>query len=401
MLSVDEALQLVLQTVKPIAPRAVPLAEALGCKLAEDVASDVDSPPHDKSVVDGYAIQFDDLVQGKGTFRFVEEVTAGRVPQQIVQSGTTTRIMTGAPLPDGADTVVMVERSTIDGDRVTLDDDRAKRGQHIVRRGSSMRRGDVVLDAGNAPLTPSQIGLLAEVGRATVRVVPRPRIAVLATGDELVEPSQIPGPGQIRNSNGPMLAAFLTERRSQPVDLGITRDVRDDLRNKISAGLQTDGLILSGGVSAGVLDLVPSVLAELGVKQVFHKVHLKPGKPLWFGTFTGDDGAVKPVFGLPGNPVSSLICFELFVRPALAKMRAAADGDAPIERTVSLAKPFMHRGDRPTYWPGRLADDGRGQALVWQGSGDLQAIAGADCVICFPEGDRQYETGDSVTIRLL
>jgi molybdopterin molybdotransferase len=198
-----------------------------------------------------------------------------------------------------------------------------------------------------------------------------------------------------------MLAAFLTHRRYQPIELGIARDVRDDLRTKIAAGLQADALLLSGGVSAGVLDLVPSVLAELGVRQVFHKVHLKPGKPIWFGTYTTPDGAVKPVFGLPGNPVSSLICFELFVRPALAKLCDATHGDAALEKQVALAEPFMHRGDRPTYWPGRLADDGRGQALVWQGSGDLRTIAGADCVICFPEGDRQYAAGEPVTIRLL
>jgi molybdopterin molybdotransferase len=400
MLSVTEALELVLQHVQPLTSRAVPLFEALGCKLAEDAASDVDSPPHDKSIVDGYAIRFDDLTDGKAELRVIEEVTAGRVPQKPVEQGTATRIMTGAPLPAGADAVVMVENSTLAGDRVTLDSPKAARGRNIVRRGASMRKGDVVLRSGTT-LTPAQIGLAAEVGRATLSVVPRPRVAVLATGDELVPADKVPSAGQIRNSNGPLLAALVSRAEGVPVELGIARDVRDDLRTKIAEGLRADVLVLSGGVSAGVLDLVPSVLAELGVQQVFHKVNLKPGKPLWFGTFTASDGTVKPVFGLPGNPVSTLVCFELFVRPATARLRGTEAGDCAVPLKMKLGGEFMHQGDRPTYWPGRTCDSDLVRPLEWKGSGDLRTIAEADCLICFPAGDRRYAAGEMVEVRAL
>lgn len=408
MLSIDEALQAVLQNVKPLAPRAVPLADALGCKLAEDVASDVDSPPHDKSIVDGYAIRFDDLVQGKAALRVIEEVTAGDVPKHAVEAGTATRIMTGAPLPAGADAVVMVERSTLAGDRVTLEEPKASRGQNIVRRGTSMRKGDVVLRAGLFSfLTPQEIGLAAEVGRAALEVIPRPRVAVLATGNELVSAEAVPGPGQIRNSNGPLLAALVAVAKGAAIDLGIARDDRDALRTKIAEGLKADALVLSGGVSAGVLDLVPSVLAELGVKQVFHKVNLKPGKPLWFGTFTASDGTMKPVFGLPGNPVSTLVCFNLFVGPAITQLAGHAAKHVPFTMPGKLSCDFEHRGDRPTCWPARYlpprVDEPLDlvEPLAWKGSGDLRTIADADCLICFPAGDRRYAAGETVAVRSL
>jgi molybdopterin molybdotransferase len=243
-----------------------------------------------------------------------------------------------------------------------------------------------------------------------VRVVPRPTIAVLATGNELVDAGETPGPGHIRNSNGPMLAALASHRGGIPRELGIARDVRDDLRQKVQAGLAADVLILSGGVSAGVLDLVPSVLAEVGVRQVFHKVQMKPGKPLWFGTFTAADGAMKPVFGLPGNPVSTLVCFELFVVPALRKLQGRrAPWDAPSSK-ATLAEAFTHKGDRPTYWPGRFEAgapqvDGSGRSSVvsvrWHGSGDLRGLGSADGLIYFPAGDRMYPAGTEVEFRLL
>ncbi|MGC3970103.1 MAG: molybdopterin molybdotransferase MoeA [Pirellulales bacterium] len=404
MLSVDEALATIQACVTALPPRIVPLGEALGCVTAEPVASDVDSPPHDKAMVDGYAIRFDDLHDGRAELRLLEEVTAGDVPRLTVESGTTTRIMTGAPLPAGADAVVMVERSSQPAaDRIVLDDPKAKSAQHIVRRAAVTSRGDVVLQAGRR-ITPTVVGLLAEVGRAQVRVLPRPRAAVLATGNELVESSERPQAGQIRNSNGPMLAAQVLRTGAEAVPLGIARDDRDSLRAKIEQGLQADLLVLSGGVSAGVLDLVPSVLAELGVREVFHKVQMKPGKPLWFGLYKAADGVPKPVFGLPGNPVSSLVCFELFVRPAIALLGGHAWPGEPRQRR-SLTEAFTHRGDRPTFWPGRLEGSAEGMPtdrvtpLRWQGSGDLRALVDADCLVCFPAGDRSYATGEEVVVR--
>lgn len=409
MLTVAEAQQLVLANVPGLPPRQVPLAEALGLVLAENIASDVDSPPHDKSVVDGYAICFDDFVDGQATLEVIEEVTAGEVPTRKLATGQATRIMTGAPIPDGADVVVMVERSTmLDSATVRLVDPKLNRGRNITRRGSSIRAGDVVLEAGMAML-PSRIGLAAEVGRSTVRVSGKPRIAVLATGNELVDAAETPRPGQIRNSNGPMLAALVASAGATPIELGVARDERGELQRAIAAGLEADMLILSGGVSAGVLDLVPSVLAELGVRQVFHKVSVKPGKPIWFGLrdAAGDDRVATPVFGLPGNPVSGLVCFELFVRPAILRQRRLVDAVRPT-RKARLTQRFVHQGDRPTYWPGSCElDENYGAAggslpnvvpLPWHGSGDLRGLVPADCLICFPAGDREHAAGESVEI---
>ncbi|MBL9091642.1 MAG: molybdopterin molybdotransferase MoeA [Planctomycetaceae bacterium] len=404
MLTVAEALQKVQDCVAALPPRVVPLEQALGCLTAEAIASDIDSPPYDKSMVDGYAIRFADLMDGVAELRFLEEVTAGEVPRIEVVPGTTTRIMTGAPVPAGADAVVMVERSTeLPGGAIRLEDQKSKLGQNIVRRAAVMRRGDAVLPAGKF-VTPTVVGLLAEVGCADLRVVPRPRVAVLATGNELVEPHNKPGPGQIRNSNGPMLTAQVTRTGAEPVVLGIARDDRESLRTKIAAGLETDLLVLSGGVSAGVLDLVPSVLTELGVREVFHKISMKPGKPLWFGLRESANGRMTPVFGLPGNPVSSLVCFELFVRPAIAQL-AGQPLPAEPQYRAKLREPFTHRGDRPTFWPGRRDEWDRGffgqavQPLRWQGSGDLRTLVDADCLICFPAGDQAYAAGEEVDVR--
>jgi len=409
MLTVAEAQQLVQANVQALPPRSIPLAEALGLTLAETIASDVDSPPHDKSVVDGYAIRFDDLVDGQADLKVIEEVTAGQVPTRSLGFGEATRIMTGAPIPEGADVVVMVERTTmLDAETVRLIDPKLNRGRNITRRGSSMRAGDVVLEAGRT-LRPSLIGLAAEVGRSALSVFARPRVAVLATGNELVDASQLPRAGQIRNSNGPMLAAMVASTEAEPIELGVARDERDDLRRAITAGLEADLLILSGGVSAGVLDLVPSVLAELGVRQVFHKVSVKPGKPIWFGLRIGSAGdrASTPVFGLPGNPVSGLVCFELFVRPAILRLMRHVDGVRTTEK-ARLGKPFVHQGDRPTYWPGVCESSAGGNGtsnslptatpLAWHGSGDLRGIVPADCLICFPAGDKEHAAGEIVEI---
>jgi molybdopterin molybdotransferase len=409
MLTVAEAQRLVQDNVSACSPRRVSLAEALGLTLAESIASDVDSPPHDKSVVDGYAMRFEDLSEGRAELRVIEEVTAGQVPTTAVGGGEATRIMTGAPIPDGADCVAMVENSTlVDADTVTIVSPKLTRGRNITRRGSSMRAGDVVLEAGRS-LRPSLIGLAAEVGRSTLLVQAKPRVAILATGNELVDASETPRAGQIRNSNGPLLAAMVASAGGEPITLGVARDERDALRRLISAGLEADMLILSGGVSAGVLDLVPSVLAELGVHEVFHKVSVKPGKPIWFGLKDDarDGTQAKPVFGLPGNPVSGLVCFELFVRPAILRQLRRVDGVRPTV-AARLGKRFVHQGDRPTYWPGvrdsmndvneRLEARPTVMPLAWHGSGDLRGIVPADCLICFPSGDKEYSAGEIVDI---
>jgi molybdopterin molybdotransferase len=401
MLSVDEALQAVLARVRPKPPVVRPLVHALGLVLAEDVASDVDSPPHDKSLVDGYAVVAADMADGLAELDVLEEVPAGAVPTRAVVPGNSTRIMTGAPLPEGADAVVMIEHSQPLGpgeqfSRVRITSPRVVAGQNIMRRAASMARGDVVLRAGRL-LRAVDIGVLAEVGRTRVKVVERPTLAVLPTGNELVRPQQVPAAGQIRNSNGPLLVAAAQAAGATGVDLGIARDEREALGEAIARGLEYDVLVISGGVSAGVLDLVPSVLAELGVEQVFHKVDLKPGKPLWFGVLTTDAGE-RLVFGLPGNPVSSFVCFELFVRPAIGRLAARADA-ALAQISVPLSIDFTQRSDRPTYYPARLATvEGRVtiEPLRWQGSGDLRTLTDANSLACFPAGHRAFRAGEII-----
>ena len=402
MLSVDEALQQVLARAAPCAPQVRPCGEALGLVLAEDISSDVDSPPHDKSLVDGYAVVADDLSDGSATLEVLEEVTAGAVPTRPVARGRATRIMTGAPVPNGADAVVMIERTELLTDpnktpRVRIAAPAVLAGQNIMRRATSLARGDVVLRTG-ARLRPIELGLLAEVGRVEVCVVDRPTVAVLPTGNELVPPVKVPAAGQIRNSNGPMLAAAAAAAGASPVDLGIAVDDPRQLRTAIERGLQCDLLLISGGVSAGVLDLVPGVLAELGVEQVFHKVDLKPGKPLWFGVLPRS-GSHALVFGLPGNPVSSLVCFELFVRPAIGRM---AGRDAALEEvSAPLAVEFQQRSDRPTYHPARLVGTGANLTVTpldWQGSADLRTLVDAGALACFPGGARTYAAGKVIRV---
>ena len=400
MLSVEEALEQVLSHATPKQPTLRQTHAALGLVLAEDVASDVDSPPHDKSVVDGYAVVSTDLVQRPAELEVLEEITAGAVPKQRVVSGKATRIMTGASLPEGADAVVMIEHSqTVPASknlqRVQISCGTVTPGQNITRRAVCMARGQTILRSG-AVLRPAEIGLLAEVGRSSVLVIDRPTAAILSTGNELVPASQIPGPGQIRNSNGPLLASAVQAAGATANELGIARDEREPLRQLVAAGLQSDALVISGGVSAGVLDLVPSVLEELKVRQIFHKIRLKPGKPLWFGV--AENGCL--VFGLPGNPLSSFVCFELFVRPALARLAGRAGGGLE-EVTAELACEQKHRGDRPTYQPAYLENVEGGlrvKPLKWQGSGDLRILAEANALACLPGGDREFRAGEVIRV---
>lgn len=397
MLSVAEAQVLIMQHARPLPAVVLPLADAApGQVLAEDVVSDLDMPPHDKSMMDGYAIRSTDLTEGKATLTVIEEVTAGRVPGKKINPGQATRIMTGAPIPAGADAVVQVERTRLAENNRVLLEDRPSPGQHILPKGREMRRGDVVLSAGTI-LRPQVFGLLATVGRTQIKVHPAPRVAVLSTGDELVDAEQTPGPGQIRNSNGPMLVAQIARAGASPHNLGIARDDRESLHKKIAEGLRQPVLILSGGVSAGKLDLVPGVLQELGMEAHFHKVEMKPGKPVFFGSRNPSDSAACLVFGLPGNPVSSLVCFELFVRPALRRLMGHTDA-GPRMVPVPLAEDFAYKTDRPTYYPARLEMDEAGCRVrpgPWFGSADLRALANTNAFILFPAGDHQHRAGQA------
>ncbi len=400
MFTVSEALALVLTKTQPLPPRLTELSPAaLGLVLAEDVASDLDMPPFDKALMDGYALRAEDLRSGQGTLTIVEEIVAGRLPLHPLKPRQASRIMTGAAMPTGADAVVMIERTqVVDEDKVRIDDVKAETGQNILRQGREMKQGEVVLKAG-AVLRAQEMGLLAAVGRTAAQAVPAPQVAVMATGDELVPANAVPAPGQIRNSNGPMLLAQVQRAGGKPYDLGIGHDCRDELVRLIIKGLEANVLVLSGGVSAGKLDLVPGVLQELGVEAHFHKVSMKPGKPIFFGTKNQKERPPTLVFGLPGNPVSSLVCFELFVRTALRKLGGHAE---PQPRFVqaTLTQSFRYKSDRPTYHPAWLepgADGWRVHASKWFGSADLRGLHAANALVLFPPGEQQYAAGQSLS----
>lgn len=395
MITVDEAFEFVRQSVRSLPTARVALRESLGLRLAEPIVSDRDSPPFDKSMLDGFAIAVDDPTP---TRQIIEQVIAGGVPHHAIEPGVTIQVMTGAPIPDGADAVVKHEDTQrLDETTVRLPEEKIAAGSGIFRRGGSFQKNQEVIPAGKT-LRSVDLALMAEVGKALVSVIPQPRVAVLSTGNELVECGQQLAPGQIRNSNGPMLVAAIQEVGATPLDLGIARDDVAELRSAIARGLEADILLITGGVSAGVMDLVPAVLAELGVAQVFHKVRMKPGKPLWFGT-RESEGRRTLVFGLPGNPVSTLVSFQLFVRPAIA---ALAGGEFAAAKPLrgQLTAPTKHRGDRPTYHPCRLDRNLQGQdtvePLVWRGSADLAALTDANGLLLLPAGDYELAVGTPV-----
>jgi molybdopterin molybdotransferase len=394
MLEVPAAREVVLRHARPLTAAASPSTP--GQVLAESVSADRDSPPFTKAAMDGYAVRAADCGAAGTALRIVDEIAAGDTPVMSVSDGECARIFTGAPLPDGADAVVMVEKTeTLDHGRVRVDDAAVKVGQNVVPRGKEMRVGEVVLPKGTV-LSPVAIGLLAAVGRTTVAQYPMPRVGVLATGNELVEPGTPPGPGQIRNSNGPMITALAMRAGAAATHLGIVRDDPRDLAERIRAGLaEADVLLLAGGVSAGAADLVPGVLAEIGVETHFHKVRLKPGKPLLFGTMDG-----KLVFGLPGNPVSAFVCFELFVRPAIRALSGHAD-PGPHMQSLPLADSLTTINDRPTYHPARLTPDRRVTPLPWFGSADLRALLSADALLALPAGSVAYEPGRPADVIVL
>jgi molybdopterin molybdotransferase len=418
MLTVAEALDAILKEAQPAPPITVDLADALGLVTAEAVISDVDSPPFDKALMDGFAVRSADVAAPEARLRIIEHVIAGMIPSRPVTIGTATRIMTGAPLPEGVDCVIKVEDTRIEPPVATQSSPAvnpsvvggtvvirgtAATGANIIRRGTSLKKGQTVLPAGRL-VRPQEVGALAEVGKERVSVYPRPTVGILATGDELIPVGAKPGPGQIRNSNEAMLGAQTQRAGGRPMLLGIARDNPAELRERIVVGLENDVLLLSGGVSEGTHDLVPTELAALGVRNVFHKVLMRPGKPLWFGVWERPDarpGSRRTyVFGLPGNPVSSLVCFEVFVRSCLQRL-LGHEPARPQPVRARLTQDHVARGERPTYNPARLRWDAEGPQVTparWHGSSDLQAMVEANAVAVFPGGDASYERGTLIEV---
>jgi len=406
MLNADEAFRQVMGWCHALQVAERNLDECLGAILAEDVLADQDLPPFDKALVDGYALNSSDVDLGLRDFIVTQTIRAGRFPQIELTAGQAARIMTGAPLPIGADAVVMWEHvDTVEQLIIRIPLERSiKTGQNVLARGREIARGEVVLPKG-LRLNGAAIGVMGSVGRNRARIVPQPRVRIVPTGDELVEIDQNPGPAQIRNSNAYVLRSMIHQAGGLPEVLPIALDEPKSLTESLAAGLHADILIVTGGVSAGEADLVPDTLAALGVEPVFHKIRLKPGKPLWFGVrHSAEELGQKPVrqvlvFGLPGNPVSVVVNFLLFVKPAIMALRGISK-QAASHQTVTLAEVVENRDERPSYIPARLThyhDHMAAAPVSWAGSNDLRGAALADGFILMPGGPSRLAPGSQVS----
>ncbi len=388
MLAVAEAREIILSAVKPRAPRAAPLAEVLDHVLAQDVVASMDLPAWDNNAVDGYAVRSSD-VAGAGEnnpihLRVIAEVPAGRAPSARVEPQTCVRVFTGAPIPEGADAVVMQEDTRPHHEGYIAVVESVEAGENIRRAGEDVTNGEIVLRAG-VLLGPSQLGMAAAVGLARLTAYPRPRVGVLVTGEEIVEPGQPLRGGQIYDSNSVALGGLVRRAGCEAVDLGIADDTREDLHEKIDYGLsECDAVITVGGVSVGEYDLVKDVLVELGCEQKLWKVAMRPGKPFVFGT-RGD----RLVFGLPGNPVSAAVTFLILVRPALLKLRGLTEWELP-QVEAETTGDFVNNGDRLHFMRGQLERRGGKWTvtpLPRQASHVISSLTHANCLVAVPEAE--------------
>jgi molybdopterin molybdotransferase len=369
------------------------LSQVLGRVLAQEVIADRDYPPFDRSTRDGYALRAVEAPKPGASFAVTGEIKAGDTFAGDVAAGQCVQIMTGAAVPQGADAVVMLEHVLREGNRITTQRAAAK-GQNIVVRGSEAKAGQVLLRPGTR-LGYAELALLAQVGRPDATVYRRPRVSILSTGDEVMEIDQTPGPFQIRNSNTVSLAAQVALAGGEPVPLFNAPDKEKVLRHAMETGLSADVLVLSGGVSMGKYDLVEKVLKELGAEFFFDAVEIRPGRPAVFGLCRG-----KLVFGLPGNPVSTMVTFELFVVPALDILSGAAPRALPLFK-ARLAAPVKQKAALTHFLPAVVEWPG-GEPLVrelpWQGSGDIVALVQANAFLVVPQSKLEWAAGDWVDV---
>ncbi|MGP3916757.1 molybdotransferase-like divisome protein Glp [Nonomuraea sp. 10N515B] len=392
MKSVDAHLAEILATVRPLAPLELELEQALGATLAEEVSSPVPLPPFDNSAMDGYAVRSADITDLPVRLPVIDDVAAGSHELRAVGPGHAVRIMTGAPVPAGADAVVPVEWT--DGGTVSVTIDRpVQEGNAIRRAGEDVQAGEVVLKTGTV-IGAAQLGIIAGVGRRRVLARPRPRVVVISTGAELVEPGGQLAPGQIWDSNSFTLTAAVREAGAEGFRAGSVGDDPAVLLDRLDTHLvRADAIITSGGVSMGAYEPVKEALSPLGTVR-FEKVAMQPGMPQGFGVLGEDE---VPIFALPGNPVSSYVSFMLFVRPALAKMRGLPGGP-PEAVTAYVTGPLRSPAGRRSYLRGVLASDGTVSPVHGQGSHQLAALASANALIVVPEDVTEVPGGTEVEV---
>jgi molybdopterin molybdotransferase len=397
MLTVKAAREIVLDHCRSIRPgqvptEVVPLLASQGRVLAEPIHLDLDQPPFDRSMRDGFAVKSGDLDPLPARLRCVGEIKAGEAPTLVLQPGEAIQIMTGAPAPEGADAVVMVEHT----ERLPKDEIAVLRsvpaGANIAPRGSERRQGDLLMPPAT-PLGVLEVAGLAAVGQSRVRVFRRPEASILATGDELVDVDRQPGPGQIRNSNAYSLFAQVVSHGGTPRVLATARDTLEHLRRQIRLGLESDLLLVSGGVSAGKYDLVEEVFQELGIQIQFEAVSMRPGKPTVFAR-----RGKQFVFGLPGNPVSTFVAFELFVAPVLQSLQGLPGGDLKLVRGELRGK-ILEKSGRTALLPATVALESghiRIQPVSWKGSADIFSLVDANGLVVVPSECRELLPGQEV-----
>ena len=398
MLSYEQARNKVIEQVgKRKGPRATAVMsvwDALGLVLAQEVKTDRAYPPFDRSTRDGYAVRSKEAGPG-AQLKCVGEIKAGDTVQEALAAGTCWQIMTGAAVPLGGDAVVMIEHTSRESEFVRFER-AAQPGQNVVPRGSEAAAGQTILRPGTR-LGYAELALAAQVGAVDLRCAKRPRVAILSTGDEVVLVDEAPGEFQIRNSNSVSLAAQVRIAGGEPVVLGNAADRIEDLGEKIERGLKEDALVLSGGVSMGKYDLVESVLKATGAEFFFDAVAIRPGKPAVFGICNG-----KPVFGLPGNPVSTMVTFELFAAPAIDLLSGAEARTLPLLE-ARLAEALKEKPGLAHFLPARVEWREAApevKALKWQGSGDIAALAKANCFLVVPADREKIEIGERVSVLL-
>lgn len=395
MIPIHEAIKVVLQHSSTLKPESVALSDVMGRVLAEDIIADCDLPPFDRAQMDGYAVRAEDVAATPARLKIVGESAAGSGWHHEMKTGEAVRIMTGAPVPVGADAVQQVELTREANGEVEILEP-VDSGRSIVRRANEIKSGETVLRAGE-DINAAMIATLASFGYAEVKVGRRPRVAVMATGSELVDVDKKPGADQIRDSNNYTIAAYASLAGATVERLPLAVDDTEGLKRQIAeAAARTDMLVTSGGVSMGVYDFTKAALRELGAEIFFERVSLRPGKPTVFARL-GD----TLVFGLPGNPVSVTVTFNLFARTALRAMQGAKE-PALKEETAVLARDLKGSIERESYLPAVLRTDGKGalmaEPLQWGGSSDFVAFARATALIDVPAGVKMIEAGDRVTI---
>jgi molybdopterin molybdotransferase len=387
--------------ILPGQPETTPLLQALGRVLAEPILADRDFPPFPRATRDGYALHAEDVRAAPATLRVSGQVKAGSDYQGTLARGEAVEIMTGAAVPDGADAVVMVEYTSRNGDQLEVQRTCVK-GENIVPAGSEARAGQEMLPRGSR-VGFAQVAVAAAVGRTTIQVYKRPRVAILSTGDEIVDAAQTPGPFQIRNSNSYSLAAQVIAGGGEPEVLPVAPDDEPALHRLVQQGLAADLLLLSGGVSMGKFDLVEKVLASSGAEFFFTGALIQPGRPVVFGQAAPSPGrAAVPFFGLPGNPISTMVTFDLFAKPVLAALSGAAPARLPTAK-ARLRKEIKTRTGLTRFLPSMLQgdlDDAEVEVVPWQGSGDLMASARANCYVVVPPDRELLPAGELVSVLL-